>query len=185
MLETEYKEIIDETTYRKLENAYNWDWTAEQTNSYYFSKLPEFAKSKTMVRIREKNGIFKIQVKKHHPSKKSLHISEETEFDIDSAVPVIDAETAKKITGIDSGELHKYGSLTTLRHSLMWNDTTEICLDKSTYLDRTDYEIEVEYTGEMPEKLKEELNGLGISFKEFTPGKFSRFTQRLNELKSK
>ena len=34
MLETEYKEIIDETTYRKIENAYNWDRTAEHTNIY-------------------------------------------------------------------------------------------------------------------------------------------------------
>lgn len=182
MLETEYKCIIDEETYNKIENAYAWNWVKEQTNNYYFDEALELSKRRIMVRVREKDGAYKVQVKLHKNSDSPLHICEETEFDIDSAPQVIDAVQAKRFTGIDTGRLLKSGILRTLRHSLMWNDTTEICLDKNTYLDRTDYEIEVEYTDGMPDGLVEELKALGVEFTESAVGKYTRFMRRLREL---
>ena len=64
----------------------------------------------------------------------------------------------------------------------MWNDNVEICLDKSEYLDRCDYEIEIEYTGEMPKELMDELASMGVEFKEKSVGKYTRFINRLMEL---
>lgn len=182
MLETEYKCIIDEGTYKTIENAYHWDWVKEQTNNYYFDESLELSRRRIMVRIREKDGIYKVQVKLHKNSDSPLHICEENEFDTDSAPQVIDAVQAKKFTGIDTGRLLKSGTLKTLRHSLMWNDTTEICLDKNTYLDRTDYEIEVEYTNGMPKELVYDLKSLGVDFTENAVGKYTRFMKRLKEL---
>jgi uncharacterized protein YjbK len=48
----------------------------------------------------------------------------------------------------------------------MWDSSVEICLDKSEYLDKCDYEIEVEYTGDFPDELTDELKKLGIEFRD-------------------
>ena len=45
----------------------------------------------------------------------------------------------------------------------------------------TDYEIEVEYSGEFPQKLMEELSALNVEFSEKGPGKYSRFIQKFKE----
>ena len=42
------------------------------------------------------------------------------------------------------GELYKMGCAVTIRNSLVHNGS-ELCLDKTTYFDKTDYEVEVEY----------------------------------------
>ena len=64
----------------------------------------------------------------------------------------------------------------------MWDGNTEICLDKTTYFDKTDYEIEIEYSGEdIPGELTSELNRLGVEFRENAVGKYSRFLQAYKE----
>ena len=67
----------------------------------------------------------------------------------------------------------------------MWNNTTEICLDYTTYLDTQDFEIEIEFEGECPVELLDEMKRLGIEFKEKSKGKYSRFVQRFSELANK
>ena len=74
------------------------------------------------------------------------------------------------------------GSATTTRHSLMWNEQTEICLDYTTYLGTEDYEIEIEFTGDCPEKLLEELKTFGVEFKDKSVGKYSRFIKQLQSI---
>ena len=45
-----------------------------------------------------------------------------------------------------------------------------------------DYEIEVEYTNEIPLSLKEKLARLGVSFEKKASGKCSRFMKRFTEI---
>ena len=52
------------------------------------------------------------------------------------------------------GELYKMGCAVTIRNSLVHNGS-ELCLDKTTYFDKTDYEVEVEY---------EEKNQCGFTY---------------------
>ncbi len=180
MLETELKSIITKDLYEKIKNEFNWDSAAEQVNHYYSDKNNILQKNRIMARVRVKNGISKIQVKLHKNENSPLQICEETEFDISSPPKIIDADKAKKITGLDVGELHEIGVAKTFRHSLMWNSETEICLDKTDYFDVTDYEIEVEYKGEADSVLLKRLNELGVNFKEKSVGKFSRFLSIYN-----
>ena len=182
MTEKEYKCLIDEKAYNRAEKAYLWDSVKNQTNHYYAAQTDCLAENRIPVRIREKDGTYKIQVKRHINKKSALHISDEREFPTDGAPSVIDTEKAYEITGLETGALKKIGALTTLRHSFMWDEYTEICLDKSTYLDRVDYEIEVEYQNEMPERLISELKELGVDFQKPVTGKYSRFVNRLNEI---
>lgn len=182
MTEMEYKSLINESEYEKIEKAYKWDSVKKQVNYYYASKNDCLAKNRITVRVREKDGTYKIQVKRHINKENALHISEESEFPTDGAPYAIDEKTAFEITGFETGELCKIGSLTTLRHSFMWDKDTEICLDKSTYFDCTDYEIEVEYQNEISPELAEELKSLGVDFQTPVKGKYSRFLKRLKEM---
>lgn len=182
MLEVEYKSLITEDVYNKISEHYKWDWVKHQVNNYYFDENGELGKRHTVVRVREKDGKCAVQIKAHKNPGEALQICEETEFPIDGVPEEIFADDAKKYTGLDVGTLTRAGSLDTLRHSLMWADGVEICLDKSEYLDRCDYEIEVEYTGDFPPQLMEELNSLGVEFKEKSVGKYTRFIRRLTEI---
>ena len=83
-------------------------------------------------------------------------------------------EVAKEITGEDVGELYKMGCAVTKRNSLVHNGS-ELCLDKTTYFDKTDYEVEVEYEEKISADLLMKLTSLGVRFNEKCVGKFSRF----------
>lgn len=182
MLETELKCIIDEDTFNKVKDFYKWDWVKEQVNHYYGDESGELGKSRTTVRVRVKDGINYLQIKAHKNQGSPLQICEETEFIMDNVPDSICAEDAYKYTGIKTGRLIKLGSLSTIRHSLMLDGHTEICLDKNSYLDAEDFEIEVEYIGKISDALLNELKNLGISFENASVGKYTRFASRLNDI---
>ena len=182
MLETELKSLLDKNTFEKIKNHYNWDKIFSQENHYYTDTTGVLAKNRATFRIRVIDNIPKLQIKLHKNRNSALQICEEKEFDIDTIPEQISEQDAKKYTELDTGKLIKLGSNVTLRHSYMYNKNVEICLDYNTYLDIEDYEIEVEYVGECPTKLLDELKGLGVAFTEKSSGKYSRFIKRFNEV---
>lgn len=181
MLETELKCIITEEVYNNIKSAFNWDYTTEQINYYYADDAGELKKRRIMVRVRVKNGISKLQIKQRKNSSSPLQICEEKEFDIDGAPEIIPSDTASSAIGINVGELRLIGSAQTLRSSLMWDASTEICLDQTAYFDTVDYEIEVEYKDTLNDELADKLSKLGVEFKENSIGKFSRFMKKFEE----
>lgn len=174
MTETEMKSIIDEETYKRVKRAFNWDSVKEQVNNYYTDENGILREKRVMVRVRVVDGVSKIQVKLHKNAASPLQICEETEYEIENALEVIDADTARNITGMDVGELRKIGSATTLRRVKRHNGS-ELCLDMTTYFDKTDYEAEVEYEGKMSAELLMKLMNLGVTFDKNSVGKFARF----------
>jgi uncharacterized protein YjbK len=184
MLETELKCIITENIYEKIKGEFDWNSAAEQINHYYTDEESELRRKRIMVRVREKNGKHKLQIKLHKNADSPLQICEETEVDIDAVPKNIKSDIIKKAVGIDCGDLMYMGSSATLRHSLMWNKDTEICLDRTTYFNETDYEIEIEYVGEADKKLLDELSKMGVSFDKNSVGKFSRFLNKYDKIKN-
>ena len=178
MLETELKCMLNEDTYLRLEKTFEWDRIKEQVNSYYTDPSNELKKHGITLRVRTKDGINKIQIKTHKNADSPLQICEEAEYPTDTVPEGFSAEEVQKMTGL-SVPASLLGSLTTLRHSLMYCDGVEICLDKNDYLDKTDYEIEVEYSREIPDDLMKTLNAAGIEFKAASTGKCTRFMLRL------
>ncbi len=174
MKETEIKSIIDKETYERALKAFKWDGAIEQVNNYYTDKNGILREKRIMVRVRVTGDLAKLQVKLHKNEKSPVQICEETEYEIDGAPDVIDAETAEAVTGIKSGELYRMGSAATLRHTRKHNGS-ELCLDKTRYFDKTDYEVEVEYEDKMSADLLMKLTKLGIAFNQNSIGKFSRF----------
>lgn len=174
MTETEIKSIIDEETYRRAEKAFKWDSKREQINNYYTDRGGVLGENRIMVRVRVVDDVPVIQVKLHKNENSPLQICEENEYEIENVPEVIDAETAKRITGMEVGELYRMGSASTVRHSLKHNGS-ELCLDKTSYFDKVDYEVEVEYEDKMSADLLMKLTSLGIAFNKKSVGKFSRF----------
>ncbi len=182
MLETEFKCLISKKTYETLRNKVRWNSCREQINYYYVDKNGVVLKKRIMIRVREIGGEFKLQVKFHKNSGSPLQICEEHEYDIDGVPDMIDAETIKDCIGEDIGDVYLIGKLTTKRRIYNWDLNTEICLDKSSYADATDYEIEVEYSGEVDKELLGRLSAYGVEFKQNSVGKFTRFYNRCDEL---
>lgn len=174
MTETEIKSIIDEETYHKAQKAFHWDSVKEQVNYYYTDREGKLREKRIMVRVRVVDGRAKIQVKFHKNNNSPLQICEENEYEIEGVPEIIDARMAKKITGMEVGELFNMGSAATRRYSLKHNGS-ELCLDKTSYFDKVDYEIEVEYEEKMSADLLMKLTTLGVAFNKKCVGKFSRF----------
>ena len=174
MTETEIKSIIDEETYKKVKKSFNWESKKEQVNNYYTDRGGVLGEHRIMVRIRVVDNIPKIQVKLHKNENSPLQICEENEYEIENVPDVIDAQTAKRITGMEVGELYRMGAAATVRRVFTHNGS-ELCLDKTTYFDRVDYEVEVEYEDKMSAELLMKLTSLGVAFNKKSVGKFSRF----------
>lgn len=178
MLETELKAILTEKQYNQIKGMFSWNSAVEQTNSYYIAPDNILKKHGITFRIRTIDNAHTIQIKKHRDKRGALQIAEETEFDVDCIPEKFTEDEVYAYTGIKA-EASLIGELTTLRHSYLFCDGVEICLDKSVYLCCTDYEIEIEYTTPIPDELLKKLTDNGIDFDQPTPGKFSRFITRL------
>ena len=184
MLETELKSLITKEIYDKVKSMYKWDSEKTQENHYYTDETGVLSKTRSVFRIRRKDGVPKIQVKTHKNYGSPLQICEENEFDCGGAPETVPAETGKRCTGLETGTLTKIGFNATDRCSYMWDKHTEICLDKPEYLGVTDYEIEVEYTNDRPEELLSELKSAGVELSAPSVGKYTRFVNRLREILS-
>lgn len=180
MLETELKAMLTYEQYDKILAAFNWEQTLTQTNTYYADEDGQLRANHVTFRIRTIDGTHKIQIKKHKKSTDALHICEESEFPINKLCNSFSAEDTEKYTGI-AVTAQKLGSLTTVRHIFTFGDC-EICLDKSEYLGIVDYELELEYLHSRPTDLEAQFSTLGIDFTRRTPGKMSRFSEKLSEL---
>lgn len=178
MLETELKALLTKYQYQTLLTMFDYTKEVTQTNSYYISPDNALKSQGITFRIRTIGDIHTAQIKKHINKQGGLQVSEEREFKIDDIPPEFTEEEVYLYTGIKT-TASLIGELTTLRMSCMFCDGVEICLDKSTYLGKTDYEIEVEYTSPVPDKLINELGKIDITFNSPTPGKYSRFLSRL------
>ena len=185
MLEKELKAMLTEEAFHKIEAMYKWDSKKLQENHYYVDTDGVLSQNRAVFRIRFKDGEYKIQVKVHKNQGSPLQICEETEFPAECAPESFSAEDGFRYTGLKTGKLVKLGFNTTLRYSFMWNDTTEICLDKTDYFDETDYEIEVEYTEECSDALLAELKAAGVEFTEKSVGKYTRFMKKFYSLSQK
>ena len=182
MLEKELKAMLTEKNFYKIEKMYPWNSIKKKENHYYTDTNGILSQNKSVFRIRYKDEKYTVQVKLHKNTDGALHVCEEKEFPIDTAPESISPECGIKYTGLNTGRLLKLGFNTTLRHSFMWNDTTEICLDKTTYFDETDYEIEIEYRNECPQELLDELKNVGVEFETKSIGKYSRFIKKWNDI---
>lgn len=175
MIEKEIKILLSQAEYDMLCETFKEDRVIVQRNNYYScEKSKELTAS---IRIREIGNDCFLQVKTPIKTEGSLSVKHEFELKVSAVTDTIDAEILTKLTNIDFGNAKLIGALETRRRLTLPDSETEICLDKNMYLGKTDYELEIEYTGEYPQKLVDLLKEKGISAEKSTKGKFARFLQ--------
>lgn len=120
-------------------------------------------------------------MKRSKSENSSLHISEEYEKEIDGVPDFLPSKTLTDLTGFYIPDSRLIGSLFTERRLCTAYPDLEICLDKVEYYDVTEYELELEYTGDYPEESVELLKGKGIEFEKKVYGKYYRFLSYAKE----
>lgn len=157
-----------------------------QINRYFDTDDLKMYKSNITCRIREKNGLFEATVKEHDAKIKEKSI-EHTR---------VIKSTDRSVFGIKG--IKYQGSLITFRLSRTDASGIKIMLDRNIYLDREDYELEIEYAPDLETEAKKELDkiadylysrGVIGNIKEFQAragkgeNKSGRFFKRLTEIK--
>ena len=170
-IELEYKVMIDESVYNRMLDFYHLE-PVRQVNYYYNANKPYHA-----MRIREKEGhyIFTLKVKENNYHR-------EYEFEIEKN----DIDDPKIIELLQMFHIDKpvyIGSMTTYRSTLEF-EKGELCVDKSEYLNKTDYELEYELKDAKIDDFSTFegiLNNFGINYCPSKRSKFKRFIDALEE----
>ncbi|MBQ8025665.1 MAG: CYTH domain-containing protein [Oscillospiraceae bacterium] len=185
-VEREVKILLTQQQYEQIRGRFQWTAAVEQVNHYYLDREGQLRAEKVNLRVRQIGNRYWLQVKtlvKNVKGGPSVH--QETETDIDGAPDFFDSRTVKALTGVETQGARRVGALTTLRHTLSVEPEIELCLDKSDYLGVTDYELEIEYTGDRLEAVLALVEQLGLTAGEKPQGKLSRFYARWRGLEKK
>lgn len=180
MTEKEIKVILTKNQYDKIKALFIWDEQISQINRYYVNSDTDSGK-KLAIRVREENSKYWLQIKRPKSEESSLHISEEYQKELNSAPNLLPSETLTELTGFYIPDSRLIGSLSTERAICRSYPNLEICLDKVRYYDVTEYELELEYTGDFPDEAIKLLSENGISFGEKIDGKYYRFLRYAKE----
>ncbi len=176
MLEFEKKIILTEPEYRFLaENRYAGGETSVHINHYYDTEDFKLNGKGITCRIREKKGIFTATIKEHNNNRQDCSIESScrvrNEYD----------DILFKDMGIGY-----QGSLETIRTSVAVGCGVKVMLDHNNYLDREDYELEIEYESETEPLAMQEIhmiaNGL---FLHKIVRNINAFTSRIGRGKNK
>ncbi len=176
MIEHEKKILLTDTEYKKLLQLYgSGKLTIKQSNFYYDTDEFYFNKNGITCRIRDKNGKCVATIKKHRMDniEKSIEYSQIVENEYDNSL-------------FSDMNVVLQGCLVTERSVIIKNDDLEVVLDKNTYLNFTDYELEIEYLLESELRAEKLLHVLAESlYLKEDKTKVTEFCQRVEESRSK
>ncbi len=178
MIEQEYKELLTKEQFNELLKEFSPDNSITQINHYYADKEGVLSEKRITLRVREIGSKFKLELKMPVSEAKGLHIKKEHSERLTGLPEYFNGDKISEIINCKVNDCYRLGSLTTERHSYKWDKHTEICLDKSSYFDTVDYEIEVEYSKKFDKKLKDILSRHYVSFEHECKGKYSRFLEK-------
>lgn len=179
-LEIEYKCLINFDQYQTLLKQYFKDTPpVTQTNEYFVDTHHLLSKHLYSLRVRHLNGKLEFTLKKPEGFSK-IEMNEMLSFeDYNKLIhhQMIDSQILKEIKkiGVELEDLSIETSLTTTRYEIKYLGGN-LCLDKSTYSNITDYEIEYEALNEKEglEIFKNLLSPLHITYTHNCMGKMRR-----------
>lgn len=175
MIENEFKIMLNKAQYEKLLEMYDFK-TIVQVNHYYDTDDLQMSARHITVRVRELDGRFFLQMKLPTGTE---HSRVELSKELESLPETLSAEELTELSGVDCPEAKHIGTLKTTRS--VWKfDGGELDLDRSEYFDKTDYELEIEFTDEQTARamLSEVTGKLGIrTGSDVCMGKVRRFLE--------
>lgn len=173
-IEKEIKIILDEKQYLEVMNSFQFSESFEQINYYYANR--EIIENNITIRIREKLGQMKLQLKIPQKTDKALHINKEYEKKVNRVLQHISKEEIYELSGLHcSNDVKLLGSLKTIRCICNTFPNVKIALDKSFYFNNIDYEIEIEYVDELSIDIVDRLKMLDLHLDKDVNGKNKRF----------
>ncbi|MBB5174850.1 CYTH domain-containing protein [Texcoconibacillus texcoconensis] len=189
-IEIEVKNLLEKTEYEQLRESFfsNQETPVKQTNYYFDTETFQLKEKSSALRVRQKNGDYVLTLKQ--PNEVGLlethdKISKDQfeELLTNGAMPLgsVHKQIEQLIDGF-KGKISPLGSLTTERLEKKQPEGL-IVLDKSDYLDTTDYEVEFEADEE--EKAQKFITTLLEEYnipKRKTPNKIERFYLRKQAL---
>ncbi|MEH7385041.1 CYTH domain-containing protein [Bacillus sp. JJ1521] len=188
-LEIEFKNILSDDEYHRLLSAFSIDDDKKVIQENFYFDTAEFSLKNlgAALRIREKKGIYTLTLKQ--PVERGLLEThqvltmEEAKQMLDGG-PIIDGDvsTILKTLSINPMDVTFFGSLKTKRAEVEYKNGL-LVLDKSYYLNSSDFEVEYEVTDEVIGKVifKELLNQYNIPLRK-TDNKIRRFYNRKKQL---
>lgn len=187
-IEIEAKNILTSSEFQKLCEAFSIteEDFSTQINYYFDTEELSLKSKKSALRIREKNNQFTLTIKE--PNDIGLLETNEA-IPLDMATQMIDGQIlpkgeVKDVVNRLIGENYTFtllGSLTTSRAEVSYLDGT-LVFDKSTYLDKTDFELE--YEGSDEEQVEKNFQQILDSYhipKRPTKNKIVRFFEYKQE----
>ena len=173
-IEKEIKIILDEKQYLEVMNSFQFSESFEQINYYYANR--EIIENNITIRIREKLGQMKLQLKIPQKTDKALYINKEYEKKVNRVLQHISKEEIYELSGLHcSNDVKLLGSLKTIRCICNTFPNVKIALDKSFYFNNIDYEIEIEYVDELSIDIVDRLKMLDLHLDKDVNGKNKRF----------
>lgn len=148
-IEIEAKVLLNREDYKKLAKEFIAYPHVTQTNYYIDSDDHILSRNNIALRVREKGGQYELTLKTPLSEgllEKNCVISP-TQFEafrVDKVFPKGDTSRFLTMLDIDTDKLHILASLTTDRIELDYKGGV-LCIDRNSYLDIVDYEVEFEY----------------------------------------
>ena len=173
--EHELKVMLTKEQFETLLHAYDFPILLEQINTYYDTPKGAVKDLPGAVRIRRVDGkdIFTFKQRKDSQTQYEL----EKEIPVGSLDQIEDPEILGWLqeAGIDVKVLKPITTFTTWRHMIK-TENAEICLDKTVYPHKTDYEIEYEYKKDHDglSAFNQFLKPAGIIYEKNGPSKIAR-----------
>lgn len=173
-MERELKILVSKEIYEKILNSYEFSEPWEQSNTYYDTDDKLFKNLGGALRIRKigNQSIFTMKIRKD-----SITLYEyEKEIDCDSIEDIKDSEILEWLKNVNLNKpVHEIAHFSTSRcHHFFENG--ELCLDKTTFRNSQDYEIEYEYTSDHDgiKVFNEILKPFGLEYKKNCSSKLAR-----------
>jgi uncharacterized protein YjbK len=147
-LEIEFKQLLDETTYKNMMDYYQTELTFTQVNHYFETKDLSLREKGAALRVREKEGAFILTLKQPHnegllETHQPIGAASFTALQQKGLLP--QGETTDQLISLlgDMPELQYLGMLQTERLEVELEEGL-LVLDRSDYVNVTDYELEFE-----------------------------------------
>lgn len=182
-IENEAKIIIDKEQYDKLFKSFTWVDCYHQLNFYYANNDMINNNEPSTIRIRSINNKLLLQVKcSLDDSNGLIHSNIEYEKEIKKVPFSLSGTELNSMCGKNTfNDVELLNCLFTERYLCIWDDNTDIFLDKNTYLNTVDYELEIEYISkDLDVKLLSLIQDIGINTNKRAIGKYKRFLELYN-----
>ena len=181
MIEKEYKALVTKRRFNIVKQYVHKIFVDSAPEvilqkNHYFAKLDLYSKGITL-RIREMTGKYKLQLKQIKKENGNIRISDEYCIDINKLTEMIDN---KLLPENYNASYYYLGTIQTKRTQFETKNNLCIDFDENSYFGITDYEIEIEFSDNLPQGLISIIeNGMAPMKVE---GKYSRFINKLKEI---